>query len=525
MLVAQTVAEGIDLVLGSIGGVEVDVVVVAQVAVHHVQGLLHQLAHMLQIGVQTGVEMHSVLALVPPRHGNLVDRVADGFEVVYDAQHGANALRGVLRHIARAHLGEELRDFHLHAVGDVLVFGYAGHDGIEGLVALGRAQARQEGVHAQHPLRELRNLALGALQVELGSAEPVALDVGQAELVLAALLGLGLHHPVHNLQYLRNEERQDDGVAHVEHRVEQRDGHWYGLGIVSLVGGRHIGAASGHALGEVRNEPHQRRENHQRNHHTHHVEHQVGTGGLLARRVGHHGRQVGRDGGADVLAHDQGHGHIEPDPAVVAHHQRNGHHGRRRLHQAGQRRTDGDEEQYGPEPVVAHGPQGMQESGILLKVGHGGLQQLHADEQQRQADDRLADGLHAVLVREDEEQAHRRQQHRQAEAPGALAQAKEGDDPRRHRGADVGTHDDRHGPRQRQQTGIDEADHHHRRGRRTLDGRRHRRARQDAAQRLTRETAQHGPHFAARNLLQSLAHQFHGEQEHGQCPGEIDDNQ
>ena len=91
MLFAQTVAFGVDGVFGSVGRVEVDMVIVMQVAVHHIESLLHQLAHLFEVGVKTSVKVDGVFALALACHSNLVNNITYGFEVVNDAEHGADA--------------------------------------------------------------------------------------------------------------------------------------------------------------------------------------------------------------------------------------------------------------------------------------------------------------------------------------------------------------------------------------------------------------------------------------------------
>ena len=223
VLRTEAVALGVDGMLGGIGGIEVHMVIVVQIAIHHVESFLYQRAHLLQIGVEAGIEVHSVFTLSLSRHGYLVDGVADGLEVINDAQHGADALGTVLRDVAGTHTGEELGDFHLHAVGDAFILGDALHEAIELFVALGGAEARQEGVHAEHALAELFDFALGALQVELGGGEQVGLEVGEAEFLFAILFLLG-HHPGDYLLNLGNEEGQDDGGDDVEEGMEDCDG-------------------------------------------------------------------------------------------------------------------------------------------------------------------------------------------------------------------------------------------------------------------------------------------------------------
>ena len=127
----------------------------------------------------------------------------------------------------------------------------------------------------------------------------------------------------------------------------------------------------------------------------------MGACGFLAGRVCYKGCQVGGDGGTDVLTHDERHSHIEAYPSVVAHDQRDSHHGRRGLYEACENGSYGHEEEYGQEAVVAQGAKGIQEPRVLVKVGQRPLQQFHAHQQQGKAYHRLAYGLHPVAAGKD----------------------------------------------------------------------------------------------------------------------------
>ena len=330
---------------------------------------------------------------------------------------------------------------------------------------------------------------------------------------------------VYDPKYLRYEERKDYGVDDVENGVEQRDSHRHRFGVVARCRRVGVWRTARHNGGHRCNQIHQRPEGEEGDDYAYDVENQMGTCGLLASGVGNHSGDVGGDGGAYVLSHHQSDSNIKSDPSVVAHNQGDSHHCRRGLDDAGKQGANGDEQQNGPETEAGHRCQPLQQVGVFFEIGHCGLQQIHTYQQQSQAYDGLAHRLEVVLVGKQEKQARRRQRQRQAEIAFAATQTEQGDDPRSHRCADVGTHNNRDGAAQRKQSGIDETDHHHCRCRRRLDCCRHSGTGKDSAQGVAGNFAQNGAHFASGHLLKTLAHHFHREKEHCQCTGKVDNNQ
>ena len=351
----------------------------------------------------------------------------------------------------------------------------------------------------------------------------MAADIFESELVLL-LLGLGLHHPFHNAHNGGDKPRQHQRTRHVEESVEQRQRHRYRVRVVPLGAHRRIGVATHNPRSHAGYQVQQGMEHHQRHQHAYNVKHQVRPCRPLTVSIRHHRGKVGGDRGTDILTHHQRHSSIQPYPTVVAHHQRDGHHRRRRLHQAGQQRTNQSKQQYRPKAEIRQPCQRLQELRVLLQIGHSLLQKAHAYQQQRQTHHKLAYRLQPTTFGKHKHQTQRTQQHRQTERATALAQAEEGDNPRRHRSADIGTHNHRHRTGETQQTRIHKRHHHHRRRARRLYQRRHRRTRQDAPHGAARHPADDVAHLRTRELLQALAHQFHTKQKHRQRPSEVQHN-
>ena len=68
------------------------VVVGIYVVVHDVEGVLDELCHVVEVVVESLVEVNGGIAFVFAGHGYLVDDVGDAFEVVDYAEHGGYAL-------------------------------------------------------------------------------------------------------------------------------------------------------------------------------------------------------------------------------------------------------------------------------------------------------------------------------------------------------------------------------------------------------------------------------------------------
>ena len=208
---------------------------------------------------------------------------------------------------ATADGGEELGYLHVHAVGQPLVAGDTFHCGVHLLGVAHRPQFGQQSVHPQHLLREELQLFLGTLQVEFGGAYGAAADVGEAVVVGFVVCPLLRHHAGDNPHYLRYEPRLHANIHHVEHCMEKRQ--------------RHRAVAGDDCLHHRKNGT----EKDERQCDTDDIEDQMCPGGTFASNTSHGGGDVGRDCGANVLAHDQCNSNIKLYPSVVEHQQCDGH--------------------------------------------------------------------------------------------------------------------------------------------------------------------------------------------------------
>ena len=327
----------------------------------------------------------------------MVDGVADTLKIVHHTEHSTDALGALMRKVAFGNTGEEGGYFHFHTVGYLLIL----FDTLQGLIKLlvgfGGAESWQERIHAEDTFWELGNLTLGSLEVEFGSAHPSTTDV--LEFVDVFLVfGLTFDHPVDDAEDAGDKPSQDECIDNIEEGMEKWQSHRNGIGTIASGIDSGVRAAAYYANSEMSDEVEYRTEYRQGDKDTNNIENQMGTGRLLTIGVGHHGGNVGSDGGADILAHDKCHRNIKTNPTIVAHNQSNGHHGSGSLNKAGEQGTDQDKDEYGPEAEIGQAGKKSQKVGILLKIGHCLLEKSHADKQQSQTNNELTYILETVTL-------------------------------------------------------------------------------------------------------------------------------
>ena len=523
MFIAEVVAVFVDFILGEFGLFEVGMVVVGvEVGVHDVESMRDELGHLSEVVVEVLVEMESGLSFVFAGGSDLVDGVANAFEVVDDAEHCTDALGALVREVAFGNASQELGDFHLHAVGDFLIFLDALESAVEFIVVFGSAEGRQEGVHAKDTFGEFGDFAFGGLHVDFGGVHPAA-DIFEFVGVLL-VLGFVFDQPVDDADNDGDEPCEDEGVEDVEEGMEEGECHGDGVGVVACGADSSVGVAADHSAGDVGDERHEGTEDDEGDDDTDNVEDQVGASGAFTVGVGDHGSDVGRDGGADVLSHDESDGGIESYPSVITHNEGDGHHGSGGLDKAGEESSYSNEEDDGPEAIAGKAGEGFEGLRVFFEVGHGLLEETHAEQEQGKTDDEFANEAEFVAFGEHEDERDGTEEHGEAEGTAALAQAKEGDNPCSDGCTDVGTHDDGDGTGQREEAGVDKGDNHDGCGRRGLDDSGDCCAGEDAAQGVAGNFSHDGAHAIAGNFLEAFTHKFHAEEEHGKCPGKIDDD-
>ena len=203
-------------------------------------------------------------------------------------------------------------------------------------------------------------------------------------------------------------------------------------------------------------------EHRQQHRHTDDVEHQAYHGGALGVFVGAHAGDQRRDAGADVLPHDDGHRRGVADLPGGGQRLQNAHGGGGGLDDRRQHRAHQHAQQR-----VGEGQKQLGEARHVLQPGHGAAHGVHAEHQGGEAQQNGAGVLFvAVLAEHVENNADQRQHRRegggleQLHPCAAAVDARQTQEPRRHRGAHVGAHDDVDGLPQGHQPGVHEAHHH-----------------------------------------------------------------
>ena len=219
--------------------------------------------------------------------------------------------------------------------------------------------------------------------------------------------------------------------------MEEGDGEGHeGCGELAVVEG---GSGAGGQLGQVGHEVQRGVEEDEGEQCARQVEEEVRAGSFFGRGVGGAGCDVGGEGGAYVQPQDKGRGDVESYPAAAGDDHDDGHDGRGDLDDDCECGTDEYENQDGEEPPVGPSLHGGQQGGVLTEVGQGDLQELEADQEDAEADDELADGLHPVAFHQDEWRGQSADDEWDEELSGAGVHAQQ-DKPRGDGGAYVGTH-------------------------------------------------------------------------------------
>ena len=252
-----------------------------------------------------------------------------------------------------------------------------------------------------------------------------------------------------------------------------------------------------------------------------HVEHQVRHRRPPCLRVRAQRSQVRRDRRADVLAHHQGDALEDGNRPGCAEDHRDGHQRRRALHQRSQDRADQKEKQ--DRAVI-----GLEtrEEGDHLRLAREIhfhtrlLEHPEGEQQEGKTEEEIAEI--AVLADLDQDDADKEgRPHDIDDVEGEAG----GHDPRAHRRADVGPHDNRDGLSEGKQGRIHERDRHDggRGGR--LDRYGHQGACRHAGEPVRGHRAQQVTQLRARHLLEGLAHHLHSEYQEGDRAQELQGNQ
>ena len=463
VLVAETLAQVVDVVLNLERFVYVHLLaVVLEGVVHLRQGLVGELEHFLHILAQFGREALVAFATMGDGACQVVAAVADAFYLTDFAQHVADFHLRVVTEMGVAHMVEVFGNLDFHAVADNLVFLDALHEfgGLFGVLLM--KQVLHHAEHALYALAEAGDFLLCLKHAQLGRFHDASLNEAQAEVLLIAVF-LGGENEAYEAFELWYETDEQGRVGHVESCVESRqhDGEDGGAlchtdggvgGVVAHNGTNHV-----HERIEQAHDPCDADD----------VEKEVGEGSTARLRVSSQCGEIGCGRRTDVLTHDEGYTQIDGQDACGAEQDGDGHDGCRALHEAGDDRTDEEEEDDGPATIGVEGTEEVDGVGVVLKVEVGArcAQQDKGEEEKSDAEEEVANVAESLGI--DEDDAH---EESREHGHGEVHVVAQGHDPRRERRTDVSTHDDGDGLCQREKSGIDEGHSHHRGGRGGLHG-------------------------------------------------------
>ena len=248
---------------------------------------------------------------------------------------------------------------------------------------------------------------------------------------------------------------------------------------------------------------------------TDHVEAQVDQRGALGVFAGTHGRNKRRDTGTDILTHDDGNGAAEGDLTGHGQGLQHTHRSRGRLNGSRQQCAG----QHAQHRVGEHHKQlteGRHVGQSLQGAGHD----IHTQHQSGKAQQDVA-GLLALFILAQHHVTHADQAQNGGERGGfehlhqqiIAADTGQGQQPCRHRGTDVGTHDHVDGLTQGHQRRVNKADHHNGGGCGGLNNARHSKAGKQAQQTVGSQFAKQGAQAVAGAAFQSIAHYVHTKKE------------
>ncbi len=263
------------------------------------------------------------------------------------------------------------------------------------------------------------------------------------------------------------EGKQDHGGADIEQTVDPRDSH----------GG---GAVAKEC--EINESVEQIKGRHEQDG-AEEIEIEVHHGRALRVLAGAYGGNDGGHAGPDILAHDDGNRHGIRNGSRGAECLQDTHGSRGTLNQGREQRAH-DHAQNRIAEFYHEGGKGR----IVRQAGHGAAHGLHAEHQDREADQ---DAAHVFFLRlslagHDQRDADSRKDRRKGgwlaepDPKGIPLDPCERKYPRGDGGSNVGAHDDSHRLGQLHDSGVHEAHHHHRGGRRGLDHGRDSRSQQDS---------------------------------------------
>ena len=393
-------------------------------------------------------EHYLVLPLAAEGAGHVEEAVADGFQLPYLTEHGADLGLGIVGQMGLTYLSEVTAYAVFHAVAHVLILLNALED-LGEVIVRRLVKVSQKVEHLEHALAENHNLLLCLEDGKFRGLHDTAADELQAELVLLLRL-LWLDEQADKFLYLRNEPDEDAGVYDVESGMEGgqckgelRGGLGIGIGIHSNDAADHL---------------HKGEEHSQHPQDAEYVEHQVGKCRPARLRICAHGRQVCGKRGADILTHHKGYTLEDCNCTGRAQNHGYGHEGGRTLNHCSQDCSNKKEQQDGTVVCTETGKE-IHHSRLAGKVHLDACLLEHAkgEQQERKAEEEVSQV--AVLSQLDKDYTYKesRPNHH-----GNVEGESRRHDPGAHCGAYVGAHDHRYSLRQRKQRCVHERHRHHR---------------------------------------------------------------
>ena len=227
-----------------------------------------------------------------------------------------------------------------------------------------------------------------------------------------------------------------------------------------------------------------------------------------------------RNASADILSHDDRNCRAVGNRSGGSQRLQNTDGRRTGLDDCGQNRADRHAEKR-----VGEQQEEFAESGNILQPRHRARHGLHAEHQRCKAEQDHARVLLLVLLAEHIQHNARKREDRskrgrfqQLNPNAAAVNARKAQNPRRNGRSDVRAHNHIDGLPQAHQPRVDEADHHDRGCRGTLNDCRYPEPRQKPPHFAARQFSEHAFQTAPRAALQSLSHQAHAEQEQAKPP-------
>ena len=468
-------------------------VIVLKGVVRQVQHALHRAGEELELLLCVVAEGRFLLIKLLGFFHDVDGIVADALVLGDEVQQLGHSMALVVAQLLVGHLDEVVGDLDLHPVDEVFPDVHRTHD-----VFVHLEQQRSRQVHvAGSTAGHLDHRVLGLLQGNGRALEQALVQHGHTELL--RFLGAVGHGEDSQLRQHTAERQEEEHRRHAGHGVDVCDG--------ALV--HHI-APDRDADGVAH-----RIDGRQQHHAADDIKIKVDQCGALAILGGAADGQQRGEGRADVGTQNDGDGRAEGDKAGAGQCLQDTDRCRGRLdddrdHHAHENAEDG----------VGHADEQVLERRALPQGRNAGIHQVHAGEQDAEAQHDLADVLFLGVAQEHIKNAANKRDHRceglglhQGQPQAVAGDIRHADELAGDSRTNVRTHDHAYRLREGHDPGVDKADTDDDRARRRLDDAGDEGAENDALDGGRGQLLQYALHLAARQLLQAGAHDRHAVQE------------